>query len=248
MMAKRMTAQRMSAKQAITESPAMPHIYSQFDIDLYRLRSACTAMAGLVQRQFMRAVDAVLTEDPGRIAQVLADEVEVNRMHLQTDLMCNQVIAKLQPLAVDLREILAALHMNNDLERIGDEAKKIALKARQLGARPLPIATEGIVRMAQAACEMLRLAADAYVRQDSQAAVGLVERDREVDALRNELTAELTAVMGAAPASVSPALALIFVVQSIERVGDHATNIAWYVVTAVEGTDTRHSKDSAAVG
>ena len=224
------------------------HTYSQFDTDLYRLRSISTAMAGLVERQFRRAVDAVLNEDLGLVAQVLVDEAEVNRMHMQTDLMCNQMIARLQPIAVDLREILAALHMNNDLERIGDEAKKIALKARALQARPRPIPTERIARMADIARDMLRLAVDAYVRQDPQVAVALAERDDEVDQLRNELTEELTAVMGSTPEAVSPALALIFVVQSIERVGDHATNISEYVVTVVEGTDTRHSRTSAAIG
>ncbi|MEO6269639.1 MAG: phosphate signaling complex protein PhoU [Lautropia sp.] len=225
----------------------MDHTYTQFDTDLQRLRSTCTAMAALVQRQILRAVDAVMTEDPGRIAQVLADEVEVNRMHLQTDLLCNQMIAKLQPIAVDLREILAALHMNNDLERIGDEAKKIALKARLLGPRPLPIATDRIARMVDIACEMLRLAVDAYLRQDPLVAGALVTRDWEVDGLRNNLTNELAAVMSATPASVSTALALIFVVQSIERVGDHATNISEYVVTVVDGTDPRHSKSAASV-
>ena len=226
----------------------MDHTYSQFDIDLHRLRSASTTMAGLVERQLIRAVDAVLNEDLGRVAQVLVDEAEVNRMHVQTDLLCNQMIAKLQPIAVDLREILAALHMNNDLERIGDEAKKIALKARMLGTRPLPIPGDRIGKMADIACEMLRLAVDAYIRQDPDVAVALIKRDREVDTLRNDLTEELTGVMAANPAAVSPALALIFVVQSIERVGDHATNISEYVVTVVEGTDTRHSKASVLTG
>jgi len=224
------------------------HTYSQFDTDLYRLRSTSTTMAGLVERQFRRAVDAVLNEDLGLVAQVLVDEAEVNRMHMQTDLMCNQMIARLQPIAVDLREILAALHMNNDLERIGDEAKKIALKARALQGRPRPIPTERIARMADIARDKLRLAVDAYVRQDPQVAVALAERDDEVDQLRNDLTEELTAVMGSTPGAVSPALALIFVVQSIERVGDHATNISEYVVTVVEGTDTRHSRTSPAIG
>ena len=231
-----------------TESKAVDHTYTQFDTELARLRSASTAMAALVERQFLLAVDAVLHEDLGRVAQVLVDETEVNRMHMQTDLMCNQMIARLQPIAVDLREILAALHMNNDLERIGDEAKKIALKARQLGKRPLPIATERISLMAHNAAEMLRMAVDAYIRQDAKVAAALVDRDREVDALRNELTAELTEIMSATPSMVSQALALIFVVQSIERVGDHATNVSEYVVTVVEGTDTRHAKDAAAVG
>ena len=223
------------------------HTYSQFDTDLYRLRSASTTMAGLVERQFLRAVDAILAQDLGLVAQVLADEVEVNRMHMRTDLLCNQMIAKLQPIAVDLREILAALHMNNDLERIGDEAKKIALKARALQGRERPIAIERIAKMADLARDMLRLAVDAYIRQDPQVAVQLAGRDDEVDRLRNELTEELTTVMGTTPQAVSPALALIFVVQSIERVGDHATNISEYVVTVVDGTDTRHSR-TAAIG
>jgi phosphate transport system protein len=223
------------------------HTYSQFDTDLYRLRSASTTMAGLVERQFLRAVDAILDEDLGLVAQVLADEVEVNRMHIQTDLLCNQMIAKLQPIAVDLREILAALHMNNDLERIGDEAKKIALKARALQGRERPIAVDRIAQMADLARDMLRLAVDAYIRQDPHVAVELAARDADVDRLRNELTEELTTVMTATPGSVSAALALIFVVQSIERVGDHATNISEYVVTVVDGTDARHSR-TAAIG
>jgi phosphate transport system protein len=223
----------------------MDHTYSQFDTDLHRLRSASSSMAALVEQQFRRAVDAVLYEDLARVAQVLADEVEVNRMHMQTDLLCNQMIAKLQPIAVDLREILAALHMNNDLERIGDEAKKIVLKARLLGKRPLPIATDRIAQMADIACEMLRVAVDAFLRQDPQVAATLAERDREVDELRNALTEELSAVMSDVPGVVSPALALIFVVQSIERVGDHATNISEYVVTVVDGTDARHSRTTA---
>ena len=223
------------------------HTYSQFDIDLYRLRSASTTMAVLVERQFLRAVDAVLHEDLGLVAQVLADEAEVNRMHMQTDLLCNQMIARLQPIAVDLREILASLHMNNDLERIGDESKKIALKARSLQGRPRPIATDRIARMADIARDMLRLAVDAYIRQDPQVAVELARRDDEVDHLRNDLIDELTTVMGTTPQSVAPSLALIFVVQSIERVGDHATNISEYVVTVVDGTDTRHSR-TAAIG
>ena len=107
-------------------SPTTEHTYSQFDTDLHRLRSASTTMAGLVEQQFRRAVEAVINEDLGLVAQVLADEAEVNRMHMQTDLMCNQMIAKLQPIAVDLREILANIHMNNDLERVGDHATNIS--------------------------------------------------------------------------------------------------------------------------
>ena len=219
----------------------MDHTYSQFDIDLHALRSATTTMAGLVERQVMRAVDAVRTEDVGRIAQVLTDEIEVNRMHVQTDLRCNQLIAKRQPIAVDLREIIAILHMNNDLERIGDEAKKVAFKARDLIDRPPLMDTTRIERMAVIVCEMLRSAVDAFVRHDPAVAATLQARDCEVDEIRDQLINELVSVMGQDPASVSRALALVFVVQSIERIGDHAKNIAEYVVTVVEGTDPRHA-------
>jgi phosphate transport system protein len=220
----------------------MTHTYSQFDTELQRLRSATVAMAQLAQRQVERAVDAVVTDDAGLIAQVLADEAEVNRMHLQTDLLCNRMIAKMQPIAADLREILAALHMNNDLERVGDEAKKIAKKARDLGPRPLPIGTARIEQMAGLACEMLRLAMDAYRRQDAPAARALIGRDDAVDALRDELIGELVSVMTTKPESVSQGLALIFVVQSLERVGDHATNLAESVLLAVEGSREKPPK------
>ncbi len=215
----------------------MDHTYKQFDTDLHALRSATTTMAGLVERQVMRAVDAVRSEDVGLIAQVLADEVEVNRMHVQTDLRCNQLIAKRQPIAVDLREIIAILHMNNDLERIGDEAKKIAYKARDLIGRPALIEDRRIEQMAVMACDMLRSAVDAFVRQDPAAAVTIKARDKAVDKMRTELINELVATMGKDASGVSTALALVFIVQSIERVGDHSKNIAEYVVTVVEGPD-----------
>ncbi len=225
----------------------MTHTYRQFDTDFARLRSASTKMAGLVERQVRRAVDSVMTGDLGLVAQVLADETEVNRMHMQTDLMCNRMIAKMQPIAVDLRELLATLHMNNDLERVGDEAKKIARKARKLEGLAMPIDPLRIARMADLACEMLRQAVDAYVRLDAEAATALGKRDDEGDDLRDQLTADLTATMIASPQSISAALALIFVVLSLERVGDHATNISEYVVTVVQGSGARHDRVAAAV-
>ena len=106
------------------------HTTRQFDTDIDRLRSVVTMMGGLVERQFVRAIDAVRLRDLGLVAQVLADEQRVNQLHLESDLRCNQTIARRQPIAIDLREIIAIIHTNNDLERIGDEAKKIALKSR----------------------------------------------------------------------------------------------------------------------
>jgi phosphate transport system protein len=217
------------------------HTYRQFDTDIDAMRSAITTMGGLVERQFGRAVDAVRDGDLRLTMQVLADERVVNQLHVESDLRCNQVIAKRQPIAVDLREIIGVIHSINDLERIGDEAKKIALKAQQFTERSLPIPFEKIGRMADIVTEMLRAAIEAFLRQDDSVSALLAARDDDVDALRDDLIAQLIARMSSDPACVSDALALVFVVQSIERVGDHAKNIAEYVVHVVSGIDPRHT-------
>ena len=216
------------------------HTYKAFDIDIDTLRSSVTTMGGLVERQFVRAVDAVRYGDLQRVMDVLTDEEDVNRMHIETDLRCNQVIAKRQPIAVDLRETIAVIHTINDLERIGDEAKKIALKARSFDGRELPINLDKIQRMADQVAAMLGAAIDSFVRHDTTVSEQLAQRDRDVDQLRDELVAELIGRMSADPSRVADSLSLVFIVQSIERVGDHAKNIAEYVVQIVEGVDTRH--------
>ena len=221
------------------------HTITQFDTDLDALRTAATTMAGLVEQQFLKAVEAVREGDLDLVTQVLTDEAQVNRMHVETDLRCHQMIAKLQPIAVDLREIIAVLHMNNDFERIGDEAKKIAYAARDLRGRTLPIGIERIDRMAGMVCEMLRTGTDAFVQQDADASDPLLARDKDVDRLRDELTADLLAVMGDNRDAVEECLKLIFIVQSIERVGDHAKNVGEYVVTVVKGIDPRHRRSVA---
>lgn len=218
------------------------HTFRQFDTDIERMRSAVSMMGGLVERQFLRAVDAVRDGDLHLVTQVLEDERVVNQLHLESDLRCNQMIARRQPIAVDLREIIAVIHSINDLERVGDEAKKIALKARQFVGAPLPIPFEPVLRMSEIVVEMLRGAIDAFVRQDEGAAARLSMRDDEVDALRDELVGQLIKRMIDDPDVVSNALALVFIVQSIERVGDHAKNIAEYVVHVVSGVDPRHAR------
>jgi phosphate transport system protein len=223
------------------------HTYRQFDTDIDAMRSAFTTMGGLVERQVVRAVDAVRHGDLRLTMQVLADERIVNQLHVESDLRCNQVIAKRQPIAVDLREIIGVIHGINDLERIGDEAKKIALKAQQFTDSALPIPFEPVGRMADIVVEMLRSAIEAFLRQDDSASARLDARDAEVDALRDDLVARLIGRMAQDPTSVSNALALVFVVQSIERVGDHAKNIAEYVVHVVSGVDPRHAGPDKAI-
>ncbi len=216
------------------------YAHRQFDTDIEVLRSTVTTMAGLVERQFVRAVDAIRLRDPGLIADVLEDEQHVNRLQVESDLRCNRTIARRQPIAIDLREIVAVIHIVNDLERIGDEAKKIAIRSRDFEAEPSPIGVEGVERMAALVRSMLDAAVDAFVRHDPAVAARLGECDGEVDALRDELIERLMRAMAEQPGAVSAGLAMVFVVQSIERVGDHAKNIAEYVVNVVEGVDLRH--------
>ncbi len=217
------------------------HTLKKFDTEIDGLRSLVTTMGGLVERQFIRSVDAVRMSDLGIVTQVLSDERRVNQMHMESDLRCHQTIARQQPIAIDLREIIAIIHTNNDLERIGDESKKIAMKARDLQNVTPPIPLDRIERMASLVSDMIRAAIDAFVRHDVGVAVALGERDAEVDQLRDTLISDLISVMSERPTTVASALALIFVVQSIERVGDHAKNIAEYVINVVEGLDLRHA-------
>ena len=179
---------------------------------------------------------------------VLQDELPTDAvirliLRMQVDLLCNQLIARRQPIAVDLREVMAAIHAVNDLERIGDEAKKIAYKSRHLDAysRRDSLPLEKVQTMASLVIGMLEQALDAFLRHDARTSHDLAERDRAVDRLRNELNDELVARMSADPASITAAMDLVFAVQSLERIGDHAKNIAEYVVNVVEGIDTRHA-------
>ena len=225
------------------------HTLKAFDADIDGMRSAVLSMGGLVEKQFTRAIDALEYSGLRLITLVLADEAIVNQYHLQCDLLCNQILAKRQPFAVDLREVIGAIHTINDLERVGDEAKKIALKARDLdqhaGRGALPFAR--VRQMAETARTMLEEALDAFVRHDTTVAARLAVQDRVVDDLRDQLNAELLDKMSREPAAISAAMDMVFVVQSIERVGDHAKGIAEYVVNVVEGIDVRHAPEAQRV-
>ena len=221
------------------------HTSKSFDADIEGMRSAVLKIGGLVEQQVIRACDSLLQSNLNLVAQVLADEEIVNQLHVQADMLCQQVIARRQPIAVDLREVIAALHSINDLERIGDEAKKIALKARHIVGHG-PSATANIWandqfrQMASIASEMLSAALDAYVRHDSSVAAKLAARDRMLDALREKLNGSLLDHMASHSDQVQPSMEMVFAVQALERVGDHAKNIAEYVVSVVDGVDMRH--------
>jgi phosphate transport system protein len=225
----------------------LQHTDKSFDEDMERVRSIVVAMGGLVEKRFTRALDAVRYGDLRLAALVLAEEAMVNQMQVQADLLCNQVIARRQPAAIDLRELIGAIHTIHDLERIGDEAKKIALRSKGIETYPdrasLPL--ERVATMAENARAMLGRALDAMIRHDALLAATVPELDLEVDNERDSLQTNLLARMGSDAGAIAAALDVMFVVQSIERIGDHAKNLAEYVIHIVEGVDTRHTRNGS---
>jgi len=220
------------------------HTSKQFDAEMEAIRSGVLAMGGLVETQFRRAVEALrIAGDVDVVALVASDEQAINKMQMDIDQQCSQIIAKRQPAAIDLRMILTVVKIVNELERIGDEIKKIAYKAQQM-QRPDRLTTvrlHDITRAAALAEENLRLALDAFARLDVKAAAQVISNDEAIDAAFLANLRQLISYMMEDPRTISPALEIVFIAKSIERIGDHAKNIAEDVVHVVKGKDVRHA-------
>ncbi len=220
------------------------HTHKQFDAEMETIRSGVLAMGGLAETQLTRAI-AVLRDDEneGEIDRVGAVEHEINRMQMTIDQQCSQIIAKRQPAAIDLRMILTITKIVNDLERIGDEVKKIAYKAAQTrGSDQLAqVRHHDVAHAADRAQEMLQMALDVFARLDAAAAAEVIEQDGEIDAAFLAIMRQLISYMMEDPRTIGPALEIVFIAKSIERIGDHAKNIAEAVVQVVRGKDVRHA-------
>jgi phosphate transport system protein len=164
-------------------------------------------------------------------------------MQMTIDQQCTQIIAKRQPTAIDLRMIMTITKIVNDLERVGDDVKKVAYKAAQARGsdRLTRIRYFDVMRAATGAREMLQLALDAFARLDAAAAAEVVDRDEEIDAAFSAIMRQLISYMMEDPRTITPALEIVFIAKSIERIGDHAKNIAEAVVQLVKGKDVRHA-------
>ncbi len=219
------------------------HTIKQFDADMGAIRSGVLAMGGLVEKQLSRAIAALENEGAGAVVdEVGADERQINQMQVQIDHQCMQIIAKRQPAAVDLRMVLTIVKITNDLERIGDEIKKIAYKASSAESDKLVrVRFYDVVRSLSLAQRMLRMALDAFARLDLDAAAEIVDLDDEIDAAFASILRQLISYMMEDPRTIGASLEIVFMAKSIERIGDHAKNIAEAVVQAVKGTDVRHA-------
>jgi len=226
------------------------HISSQFDNELEEIRSRLLHMGGLVEEQLSNALAGFSNADARLLDQVLVNENEVNDLEIELDVRCTHIIARRQPAASDLRMVFAIVKATTDLERIGDESAKVARVAQQVHTRGLmlPGALSGLRVASTIAREMLRDALNAYARLDPDAARAIVARDRQMDDEFRRVLREMLTFMFEDPRTISTGLDVIWIAKSLERVGDHAKNIAEYVIFVAEGTDVRHRRGSDSAG
>lgn len=219
------------------------HTHKQFDAEMEEIRTGVLAMGGLVEAQLTRALNALKHPDVDLIGLVAADEQAINQMQVSIDQQCSQIIAKRQPAAIDLRMVLTVVKIVNELERIGDEIKKIAYKAQQM-QRPERLSNvrfHEITRAAELAETNLQLALDAFARLDVAAAAEVISNDEAIDSAFLSILRQLISYMMEDARTITPALEIVFIAKSIERIGDHAKNVAENVVHVVKGKDVRHA-------
>jgi phosphate transport system protein len=219
------------------------HSSKQYDIELETLRSRVLEMGGLVEAQIRAAVDALASGDVPALDTVIADDHRVNALEVGIDTECSHLIARRQPAAGDLRLVLAIIKIVTDLERIGDEAAKIARMGKQSYARArMPTTPVAAVKhVGDIALGMLRKALDALARLDPVAAASIVREDFAIDEEFRAIVRQLITFMMEDPRTISQSLEILWIAKAIERIGDHAKNMAEQVIYIVKGTDVRHT-------
>jgi phosphate transport system protein len=221
------------------------HTSKQFDAELEAVRTSVLQMGGLVEEQINRAIDGLGSGDMEALERVVENDHRVNAMEVDLDEACSQIIARRQPAAGDLRLIIAVIKTITDLERIGDEAEKIARMARLIhSAERMHMPKLEIRHVAGLATRMLRSALDAFARLDSKAAQEVVHQDDAVDSEFRSILRQLITFMMEDPRTISRCLEALFIAKALERIGDHSKNMAEYVIYMVEGRDVRHLRDS----
>ena len=219
----------------------VPH----FQEELEQLKTRLLEMGGLAEDRVSSVVAALVTRDTQGVDRVLAGDGPINQLHIEVDNRCFKLLALHQPMAVDLRAIVSAVKINTDLERVGDLAINIAEAVRRYMRHPPVKELIDIPRMASIAQRMLRDALDAYVRRDTVLAEAVLSQDDELDALKTQVFRELLTYMLQDPSTIEPSLDLILISRHLERIGDHATNVAEDVIFMVLAKDVRHHANEA---
>jgi phosphate transport system protein len=225
----------------MTSDEYTQHISRQFNEDLEEVRSHILAMGGMVEKQVSDAVQALVEGDSGLAADVITNEKQVNGMELRIDEECTRIIALRQPAASDLRLLVAATKANTDLERVGDEASKIAKMAIRLSEEgAIPRGYIEVRHIGNHVCSMLRNALDAFARFDVDMAMAVVREDKAVDIEYESAMRLMVTFMMEDPRFIKRVLNVLWSLRALERIGDHARNIAEQVIYLVKGKDIRH--------
>jgi phosphate transport system protein len=218
----------------------MERVARHFQEELEALQGRLLEMGGLAEERVSAAVQSLVSRDIAAIERVLYGDEPINALHVEIDNRCFKLLALHQPMATDLRAIVAAVKINTDLERVGDLAVNIAEAAKRYATHPPVKKLIDIPQMGDIAQEMLHDALDAFVRRDTTLAQQVLNEDDRLDGLKTQIFRELLDYMLKDPATVEPALDLILVSRHLERIGDHATNIAEDVIFMVSALDVRH--------
>ena len=217
-----------------------------FEADLQALRNTLLTMGALVEERVHRAVHSLVHRREEEAQRIIATDKEINDLQIDIDNRCLKLLATQTPLAVDLRLITSAMKINADLERVGDQAVNIAESVLVLLPHPPVKPLIDIPRMAGIAEKMIRDALDDFVKKDAELARDVLRRDDEVDELKEQVFRELLTYMMADPGTIQRALSLILISRNLERIADHATNIAEDVIFIMEAKDVRHHAEHVA--
>ncbi len=218
------------------------HTSKQFDAELEAVRARVLQMGGMVENQIRLAIESLISGDVELMNRVIEDDHRVNALEVEIDESCNHILVRRQPAAGDLRMITTVIKTITDLERIGDEAEKIARMAKLLSQKEHlrhPRYNQ-IKQASDIALDMLRKSLDAFARLDLTLAAQVVRQDEQVDEEFRSIMRYLITFMMEDPRTISTSLEILFVAKAIERIGDHAKNMSEYVVYMVKGRDVRH--------
>ncbi len=220
------------------------HISQQFNADLEGIRNQMLAMGGLVQRQVADSIEAICSGDTSSADKIIQREDDVDAMEVKIDQECTHILVRRQPAASDLRMVLAVSRVVRDLERMGDEAAKVAIHALEVAngnQAASKMCNQSIRHMGNAVVKMTSDALDAFARHDVKGAIEVVRSDKMVDEQYASAIRELSTYMMEDPRSIGQAINILWILRAIERIGDHARNISEQVIYLVSGTDVRHS-------